>query len=104
MIEIPLSSDVAQQFSSVFNGKASDFRISWNSRWQTWSMDIKQDNVDILTGVPLVSGVDILAPYTLETKNMFIVNLENVNEDPDLENLGVSARLFILTDEEVSID
>lgn len=55
-----------------------------------------------MNGVSLLGGVDILKQYNIPIENAYIVNLDMPNEDATKDNLGIVAKLFILTDEEVS--
>lgn len=103
MIEIPLTSAPEQRFTMTLEGQKYEFRVIVNSRTSKWSMDISQNGVDIVSGVHLVGGVDIFKQYNLPIKNAYVVNLDNRRLDPNKNNLGTSAKLFLLTDEEISL-
>lgn len=102
MIEIPLTSDPEQLFSIVLNEESYDIRVILNSRTGIWTISFSQNNIDIIIGVSLLSGIDILKQYNIPIENMYVINLNNSNLDPNKENLGVTAKLFILTDTEIS--
>lgn len=102
MIEIPLNSRSAQTFNITIEGNTFDCRVILNSRTGVWSIDFSQDGVDLLKGVPLLGGVDQLQQYNIPITNMYVVNLDNTNQDPTKTNLGTGSKVFILTDEEVS--
>lgn len=102
MIEIPLNSSPEQLFSITLNGNTYDCRVILNSRTSVWSISFAQSGVDIVNGVSLLGGVDILKQYNLPIENAYVVNLDEFNSDPGKDNLGTVAKLFILTDEEVS--
>lgn len=104
MIEIPLNSNPEQLFSIVLSGDTYDCRVILNSRTGVWSISFSQSGVDIVVGVSLLGGVDILKQYNIPIENIYIVNLDNTNQDPTRNNLGAIAKLFILTDEEVNND
>ena len=101
MIEIPLNSSPEQLFSIVLSGIRYDCRVTLNSRTKIWSISFSQSGTDILLGVSLVGGIDILNQFNIPIKNMYMVNLDNKNSDPSTDKLGISSKLFILTDEEV---
>ena len=101
MIEIPLNSNPEQLFSITIGEQTYDIRVISNSRRAMWTISFAQSGVDILNGVALFGGVDILRQHHLPIKNMYVVDLENNKLDPSLDNLGTAAKLFILTDEEV---
>ena len=102
MIEIPLNSNPEQLFSITLNNNLYDCRVILNSRTGIWSISFAKSGTDILNGIPLLSGIDILKQFNLPIQNMYIVNLENQNNDASKTNLGTVAKLFILTDAEVS--
>lgn len=102
MIEIPLNSSPEQLFSIVLNEESYDVRVVLSSRTGIWTLSLSQNGVDIITGVALVGGVDIFEQYPLPIQNAYVVNIEDPSLDPSKTNLGTSARLFILTDEEVA--
>lgn len=102
MIEIPLNSSPEQLFSITLEGNTYDCRVILNSRTGVWSISFAQSGVDIINGISLLGGVDILKQYNIPVENAYVVNLDNTNQDPTRDNLGVVAKLFILTDEEVS--
>lgn len=102
MIEIPLSSTPEQLFKITLFGVIYDIRVLINSRLGVWTISFSSGGVDIVNGVSLVGGVDILKQYTLPIKNIIIVNLDNTRLDPSRDNLGTGSRLFILSDEELS--
>ena len=68
-----------------------------------WSISFSsQANINILSGIALVGGVNILKQYNLPFSNAFVVNLNNSSLDASKSNLGIVARLFLLTDKEMS--
>lgn len=102
MIEIPLNSSPEQLFSITLSGQTYDCRVILNSRTGVWSISFSQSGTDIVNGVSLLGGVDILKQYNIPVENAYVVNLDTPNEDATKNNLGTVAKLFILTDEEVS--
>ena len=102
MIEIPLDSNPEQLFSITLDGNTYDMRVKLNSRLQQWSASFAQSGVDILNGIALVGGIDILQQFNIPIDNMYVVNLDNESLDPSADNLGTVAKLFVLTDAEVS--
>lgn len=106
MIEIPLTNDPEQIFSIRLNGTNYDFRVILNSRANNgrglWCVDISRQGVDIISGLSLVSGVNILSQYNLPLSNLFMVNLDNPELDPTKSNLGNGSKLFMLSEEELA--
>lgn len=101
MIQIPLNNSFKQEFNIALNGQSYDVYVALNSRSGFYTIDLKQGNTDLVIGVTLASGVDILRQYILNLKNMFIININAPTLDPERENIGDNAALVILTDEEL---
>lgn len=101
MIEIPLNSNPEQLFSVTINDVTYDARVILNSRTGVWTIDLSSNGSEVISGVPLLSGVDIFAQYTIPISNVYAVNLENLRQDPSRDSLGTSSKLLILTDEEI---
>ncbi len=102
MIEVPLNSSPEQLFSITLNGETYDCRVILNSRTGIWSISFSQNTIDLINGIALLGGIDILNQYNIPIENMYVVNLDKTNQDPSKDNLGTVAKLFILTDAEVS--
>lgn len=102
MLEIPLNSEPEQLFSITIGGEPFDIRITLNSRSSTWYISISQGNLTFVDGIALLGGVDIFKQYNIPIENAYVINVENSTVDADKTNLGTVAKLFILTDEEVS--
>ena len=102
MIEIPLNSNPEQLFSITISGNTYDCRVILNSRTGVWTISFAQNGGDIINGVALLGGIDILDQYNIPISNAYVVNLDNPLLDPSKNNLGIIAKLFILTDAEVS--
>lgn len=100
-IEIALTSDGSQKFSTVIDGTSYGFRLSYNTRMGIWTCSISVEGVDIVNGIGLLGGVDILNQFTFSLKYMFTINLDNSNVDAGPDNLGTGVRLFKLTEFEV---
>lgn len=102
MIEIPLTASPEQIFSILISDNVYDIRVILNSRTGVWSISFAQNGTDILNGIALVGGVDILNQFNIPITNAYVINLENPTLDPNKTNLGIVAKLFILTDDEVA--
>ena len=101
MIEIPLNSSPEQLFSINLSGVSYNIRVIYNSRLSVWSISFLQGITPVIEGVPIVGGIDILKQYNIPISNIYMVNLDNPKLDPNINNLGTTAKLFILTDAEV---
>lgn len=102
MQEIPLTSNPSQTFSMTLGGVNYNFRVIYNTRLKIWSMDLSAGNTRLADGVALVQGIDILSPYNLALKNLYVLNTSASGADATANNLGTDVKLFLLTDEEVA--
>ena len=77
------------QASVAINGGISRFfcELNYNEIAQYWTMDISDSNhVPLLSGVPLVTGLNILAPFAyMEIGSIYILNASGV-ASPDYPN------------------
>jgi len=101
MIEIPLNSSSEQLFSITLNSTNYDCRVIYNSRVGIWSISFATGGDDVVTGIAIVGGVDMVKQYNFPVRNLYTVNLQNPSHDATADNLGTGAKLFMLTDEEV---
>ena len=101
MKEIILTDKPEQLFSIAINKIVYSCRVLYNTRSNSWSIDISSGTEDILMGVPLVSGVDIIGQHILDWGLMFVVNTSDLNKDPGREDIGNGAKLMLLTEEEI---
>lgn len=99
--EITLTSDGSQRFSTVIDGVSYGFRISYNTRMSIWTCSISTEGTDIVNGIGLLGGVDIVNQFTFALKYLFTVNLDNPTVDAGPDNLGIDVKLFKLTESEV---
>ncbi len=104
MIEIPLGNEPEQKFSVTINEIIWDFRVLYNLRYGVWTLDISKGGEDIVLGITMLSGINIIDQYRsiLDIDNMWMVNLDDNNEEATVDNLGVVAKLFVLTSEELN--
>ena len=97
--EIPLSPE-AQSFSITIANVNYNMTIKWNTVAFFWVLDIYDDNdAPILTGVPLVTGADLLAQYGYMNFNFKLIAQTDVDlsATPTYANLGISGHLYAVT-------
>jgi len=104
--EVPLS-PMPQKFSISLAGVTYNLKLSWNDilyggglKNPCWLLDIR-DTTDnpILTGIPLVTGADLLAQYGyLSFGGQLIVQSDNdPNLVPSFDTLGKTGHLYFVT-------
>lgn len=99
--EIPLTPE-AQVFLIALGGATYALTLRWNAAAACWVLDIaSQAREPILTGVPVVTGINLLNQYAyLGFGGMLIAQTDH---DPDavptMENLGTAGRIFFLVED-----
>lgn len=98
--EVPLSAQ-PQLFQISLAGTSYFMRIVWNTILEVWVMDLlNADRTPLLNGVPLITGLDLLAQYKyLGIQGSLIVQSGADNDAlPTFENLGDTSHLFFVTE------
>jgi PKD repeat protein len=96
--EIPLVA-AAQKLKITLNGKPYQLTIRYNNSAKAWNMDIRDDKgAAVLTGIPLVTGADLLAQYAyLQLGGQLFVQTDAGNQAiPTFADLGKSSHLFFV--------
>ena len=100
--EIPLTPD-AQSFIIALAGVKYTLTLTWNNMSSTWNLDIGDAvNNPIVTGVPLVTGADLLEQYGyLNFGGQLINTTDGVGDVDDVPatyyNLGKISHLLYVT-------
>ena len=97
--EIPLVNN-PQMFSITLSNVDYNILIVWNYLAQIWVIDFYDANqVAILTGVPLITGVDLLLPYTNLNfgGKLFAETDHDLTTPPTFDNLGITGHLYWVT-------
>lgn len=99
---VPLTSDGAYRFNIELNGIVYTFEIKYNVRFNTWSFSMLQNEIDVITGVGMLIGVNMLEPFTLDNIGglyMFDDSGQKLDAGPD--DLGTRVIMIYLTPQEV---
>ena len=106
MIEITLTDSPSQSFSIVLLGVTYDVVVNLNTRANEgagiWSICFAVNGVDLINGIPLLGGVDILRQHNLPIKYMYMININDSLQDPNIADFGVGSRLIMLDEEEAA--
>ena len=99
VLQIPLT-NVPQTFDLTLNGRDLTLTSRWNAQMQTWLLDLLdgQTQVPLLMSLPLVTGVDLLAPFAhLGLTGQLIVSTDgDATAPPTLDTLGNASNLYYL--------
>lgn len=95
---IPLSTQ-PQTLQITLVGTQYQLTVRWNDANQAWTLDIADSSSNpIISGIPMVTGSDLLAPYGyLGFGGQLIVQTtNNVDAVPTLDNLGTDGNLYFV--------
>lgn len=103
IIQLPLREDGNTNyfFKTELEGIFYGFGIRFNVRTSLWSMSIEDiDQVPIVTDVAMLMQASLIERYRdtrLPPGRLFMVDIDNPNQDPGRDDLGKTA--FLLYDE-----
>ena len=100
VFEIPLS-NAPQIISAILGGITYQLTLSYkNVAEGGWVMDIADASGNLLvSGIPLVTGVDLLAPYAYLgiAGKLRVQTTSNPDAVPTFDNLGADGKLYWVT-------
>lgn len=89
-----------QIFTISLAGVQYQLKVKWNDANQTWVLDIADatGSNPIISGIAIVTGVDLLAPYAyLNFGGQLIAQTtNNTNAVPTLANLGSAGLVYFV--------
>jgi len=98
---LPVSPSAQSFFVQLVN-ISYKITIRWNAVAIAWIMDIAtQEEVPLVSGIPIVTGVDLLAPYGYLGIGGGLIAITEGNQDavPTFDNLGKGGDVFFVTDD-----
>lgn len=100
---IPLTG-APEIFAITLAGVEYQLTVRWNDADQGgWMLDIAEpdDGADILLGIPLVTGIDLLGQHAhLGLGGQLAVFAGDSDDAPDQETLGKAVKLYFITEDE----
>lgn len=97
--EIPLSPD-NQQFTTAINGVNYSILTLWRDD-AGWIIDLQDSSgADIVTGIPLVTGANLLAPFSYLNLGfgLAVVCDDPAQDYPTKTDLGINSHLLAVTE------
>lgn len=97
--EIPLSPE-PQKFSIDLGANTYELVLEWGYVNDTWLLHMNDENgVRLLSSIPLVAGVNLLAPYAYMNLGgaLYARTEGGMYVAPTYENLGTLGRVFFVT-------
>lgn len=98
---VPLE-NIPKDFVITVGDRDLNVICKWNDSLDAgWMIDIRDDisNTNIICGIPLVTGVDLLEQYEYLGLGVGLVVYTNGNANaiPTLDNLGVDSNLYLVS-------
>jgi hypothetical protein len=98
--EIPLVA-APQEVGIILGGVQYTLNVWWNDFTNVWVVDMYDatGTVPILTGIPLVTGVDLLGQYEyMDFGGMLIAQSDgDIYAPPTFSTLGTTSHLYFVT-------
>lgn len=99
VLVIPVKSEVpAHEFPIELERVVYTLRFRFNYRMERWILDVlTRDSVAIVTGVPLLTGVDLLGRYNsteLPPGNFMVYDTTKNMNSPGFSDLGKTVQLL----------
>lgn len=89
-----------QTFVISLAGVQYQLTFKWNDANQAWTLDIASatGSTPIVSGIPVVTGADLLAPYAYINfgGQLIVQTTNNTNAVPTLANLGSAGLVYFL--------
>lgn len=95
IIQMPLTSDPSQTFTTQLGSVKYYFEVKFNSRNEVWTLDLYDDaSRDVIAlGLPIVLGQDLLEPYNFGIGSLVALDANAQGQDAGADDLG--ARVFL---------
>ena len=98
---IPLSQNYSANFTIELNGEIYAFKTLYNSRFGNWSFNLSKDDVELLSGISMILGSDIIGQYNLGIGVLFMADLETTHLDATAFDIGIRVVLVHTTEDEI---
>lgn len=104
IIQIPVTSDPAQDFVINLGTAKWELYVRFNDRGSFWTMDITDYNSQtaLVTGMPLLLGCDLIAPYNLNNGSLIMYDATGSSKDAGPDDLGSRVFLYWFSADEVA--
>lgn len=102
MITFKIADEADQQFATVLNGRRVTIRLRYNVMTDRWSFDLSIDDLPVLHGRRIVTGIDLLEPFQFGI-GMIVAAPIKQGSLPDRDDLpNGNVKLFHLMEDELA--
>lgn len=102
MIVFSIVDAADQQFGTIVNNRRVTIRLRWNLSSGRWSFDLAIDDLPVLTGRRIVTGIDLLAPFDLGIGAIFALSAVPGAQPGRNELPAGDVRLYHATADEIA--
>lgn len=100
MRELSIIDAADQQFGLIIDNRRVTMRVRYNVTSDRWSFDLSVDDLPVIHGRRIVTGVDLLGPFALGLGAIFAISTA-AGDDPDRDALPSGlVRIYHATDAE----
>lgn len=98
MIVFEIADEADQQFATILNNRRVTIRLRYNVSVGRWSFDLSLDDLPVLHGRRIVTGIDLLEPFAFGIGMLVAAPIKpgSIPDRDDLPNGNV--KLFHLTE------
>jgi len=102
---LPFTSEPAQSFTVALGGSKYLIDARYNDIAGFWTLDITTEpaQVQLVAGVPILIGQDLLSPYALGIGGLLATDTSNSGIDAGPEDLGDRVTVTWLSESELQI-
>jgi hypothetical protein len=85
--EIPIIDAPFQRLQTVLNQKSVGLVLAWNTWLGRWSLSIEIDDVEVMSGLRIVPGTDLVRGFGLGIGQLMLIDWAGRGGDPGYEEL-----------------
>ena len=105
-VEFNISNAADQLFSCTLNGKRCSIRLRFNTSMNRWTINMAIDDLMVLHGRKVVTGVDLLRAYDFDIGLMWCTSETNLTYEPGRKELvsGLVKLFHCLEEDIINVD
>lgn len=101
MIQFDILDEADQQFGAILTNRRVTLRLRYNRTTDRWSFDLSIDDLPVLHGRRIVTGIDLLRPFQFGIGVIFAASILQGAEPGRDELPNGSVALFQTTQSEI---
>ncbi len=101
MTIIPVGLAASQVFSMILETRKVTIRLVYIALLDRWTIDLDRDEVTILSGQRLVTGIDMLGAYNFKLGALFCIAGDGPGDDPGRNDFEERLQLIHVSEDEI---